>query len=234
MPGSRTRTRTRVAMALCAALAMVSPCLHGQQPKAPAPAKYQFKIGVLPFVDNTASGGEEVGSAVGRAVQAELTHSTSLIGRVLKLAEGTSADDVDGEKAIEIGKSGNVDVVLVGMVLEATSNESQKRIQSPRIFGQTVGGNTRSVTSVVTLQGVLYGVVDGSKIDSIRVTGRATDRKVGADVSTDFGSISTGGSSFENSPIGKALHDAVAQMVKLISADQGKMARNQPATEAPK
>ena len=234
MLGSRTRIRSCVAVTLFAGLALVSPCLHGQQPKASAPEKYQFKIGVLPFVDNTGSGGEEVGSAVSRAVQAELTHSTSLIGRVLKLSEGMSADDVDGEKATEIGKSGNVDVVLVGMVLEATSDESQKSIQSPSIFGQTAGGNARSVKSVVTLQGVLYNVVDGKKIDSIRVTGRATDRKVGAEVSTDFGSISSGGSSFERSPIGKALHDAVAQMVKKIAADQSKMVRNQPTAEAPK
>jgi hypothetical protein len=112
-------------------------------------------------------------------------------------------------------------------VLEADSEESQKGVQSPSIFGQSAGASSRSVTSVVTLQGDLYNVVDGQKIESIRVTGRATDRKLGTDVSTDFGSISTGGSSFESSPIGKALHDAVAQLVKGTAANQSKMVGNE-------
>jgi len=229
MLGARIKTRsTGFALSLFAVLAMASPSLLGQQAKAPATTKYQFKVGLLPFIDSTGSEDEEMGAAVSRAVQAELSHSTQLIGRVLKLEEGVSADAVDGEKAAEIGKSANVDVVLVGMVLEATSEESERSVQAPSIFGQSIGGSTRSVKSVVTLQGDLYNVVDGQKIDSIRVTGRASDTKVGADVSTDLGAISTGGTSFQKSPIGKALNSAVLQLVKKIAADQPKMVRNQP------
>ena len=212
------------ALTLIAACTLV-PAAAGQQTKAPA--KYQFKIGVLPFVDNTGSGGEDVGVAVGRAVQAEITHSTQLIGKVLAGA----ADNVDGARAAEIGREAKVDVVLVGLVLEASSEESNKNVQSRSIFGQTVGGSSRTVSSVVTLQGDLYNVADGEKIESLRVTGKATDRKVGADVSTDFGSISTGGSSFDKSPIGKALQQAVADLVKRINALQSKMVPNPQPTE---
>ena len=169
----------------------------------------------------------EESPAGARSVQAELTHSTPLIGRVL----AGGSEDVDGAKAAEIGRSAGVDVVLVGLVLEATSEESNKNVSSSSIFGQTIGGNARSVSSVVTLQGDLYNVADGQKIDSIRVTGRATNRKVGAAVSTDFGSISTGGTSFESSPIGKALHNAVADLVKRVAALQPKMVPNQAPTE---
>ncbi len=84
-----------------------------------------------------------------------------------------NADDVDAAKATEMGRSGNVDVVLVGLVLGATSEESSKNVRTRSIFGQAVGGNSRSVSSVVTLQGDLYNVAGGQKIDSIRVTGRA-------------------------------------------------------------
>jgi hypothetical protein len=226
-----TRRRIGFGLALLAALATASPSVLGQQAKAPESAKYQFKVGLLPFVDNTASGDETVGIAISRAVQAEFSHSTPMIGRVLKLADGVSAGDVDSEKAVEIGKSNNVDVVMVGTVLEASSEESQRSVQSPSLGGQTVGGNVRSVKSVVTLQADLYNVVDGHKIDSIRMTGRASDTKLGTDVTTDFGSISSGGSSFDASPIGKALHNAVVDLVKKIAADQPKMLRNQPPTE---
>lgn len=230
MPAPTTCRPLTVFVLVSVAVIAIVAAPAGQQAKT-QPARYQFKVGVLPFVDNTGSGGSDAGTAVGRAVQAELTHSTQLIGRVLKLADGVSADDVDGAKAVEMGQGAKVDVVLVGLVLEANSEESQRNIQSPTVYGQSVGGNVRSVTSVVTLQGDLYNVADGRKIDSIRVTGRATDRKLGADVSTDFGSISSGGSSFENSPIGKALHNAVADLVKQINALQSKMVPNHPPGE---
>jgi len=97
---------TGVAIALAGAVvAVAAPPVGAQRAKAAETARYQCKLGVPPFVDNTGSGGEQVGTTVGRAVQAELTHSTSLIGRVLKLEEGVNSEDVDGEKAIEIARN---------------------------------------------------------------------------------------------------------------------------------
>ena len=220
------RIRFVLAAALCAALATMAPGLRAQDSKPQAAGSYQFKIGVLPFVDNTGTGNDATGPAVSRAVQAELTHSTKLIGRALKLDDGVSADAVDSDKAVEIGKSRNVDVVVVGLVLEATSEESEKGISTGALFGQSVGGHARSVKASITLQGDLYNVSDGSKIDSFRVSGHASETKVGADVSTDLGGISTDGSTFDSSPIGKAMNAAVAELVKKINASQGKMIRN--------
>jgi hypothetical protein len=194
--------------------------------------KYQYKVGVLPFVDNTGSGGEDLGVALGRAVQAEIAHSTELVGRVLKLDEGTNPEDIDGEKAVEIARARKVDVVLVGTVLDANSEESDKSVSGPSIFGQHVSGSTRSVKAVVMLQGDLYNVATGKVIESIRVTGRASETKVGANVSTTLGDLSSGGASFQSSPIGKALHNAVADLVKRIATAQPKMVRYQPPSAA--
>lgn len=222
-----------VALGSFLTLALCGSFSAGQAPqkKSLTDFKYQHKVGVLPFVDNTGSGGADLGVALGRAVQAEIAHSTDLVGRILKLEEGTSPEDVDTEKAVEIGRARRVDTVLVGTVLQADSEESEKSAQTPSIFGQSVGARTRSVKAVVTLQGDLYNVATGKLIESIRVTGRASDTKVGADVSTDLGSISTGGASFQNSPIGKALHNAVADLVTRIKAGQPKMTRYQPVEE---
>lgn len=214
------------ALVLVALAAALSPPLTGQEPKPSSAAKSQIRVGLLPFIDNTVSGGEDVGIAVSRAVQAELTHSTSLVGRVLTL-DGVKPDDLDGEKAVEIGRERGVDAVLLGTVLEATSEESGKNIQSPSVFGQSVGGGAQSVKGTVTLQGDLYNVADGTKIESIRVTGQASDRKVGTNVQTSLGGLSTGGSSFQNSALGKALNNAVADLVKRIAAEQRKITRGQ-------
>ena len=207
---------------LAAVALLVSVSLTGQESKQVATAKYQFKVGLIPFIDNTMSGGAEVGVAVSRAVQAELTHSTDLIGRAIKL-DDVAPEDVDGEKAVQIGRARSVDVVLIGTVLDATAEQSDKNVQSPSILGQSVGGGSRSVKAAVTLQGDLYSVADGKLIESIRVTGRASETKLGADVYTTLGSVSTGGSSFQDSAIGKALTSAVAELVKRIAADQKKM-----------
>ncbi|MGB6430564.1 MAG: CsgG/HfaB family protein [Candidatus Acidiferrales bacterium] len=190
--------------------------------------KYQFKIGVLPFVDNTGSGGDDMGAALSRAVQAEFTHSTDLEGRVVPLDQGMAASDVDDAKAVELGRAHRVDVVLVGTVLEASSEQTSKSGNGPSFGGITLGGSANSMKATVTLQGDIYNTTTGKKIDSIRVTGNDSETKVGTDVSTDLGGLSSGGASFDNAPIGKALHKAVADLTKKIAAEESQMIRYQP------
>jgi hypothetical protein len=224
---------TGSALLLAAGFWIVMAKTSAQEKQSPTGSKYQYKVGVLPFVDNTGSQGQDLGTALGRALQVEIAHSSDLMGRVLKLDEGTNPEDVDGQKAVEIGKAQKVDTVLVGTVLEANSEESEKSGQGASIFGQSVGGSVHSMKATVTLQGDLYDVTTGAKIESIRVTGKTSATKVGADVSTTLGDFSNGDPSFQNSPIGKALHNALADLVKRIAADETKMTRFQGEAKPP-
>jgi OmpA-OmpF porin, OOP family len=183
----------------------------------------QFKVGVLPFVDNTGSNNAEVAGSVSRAVQAEMTHSTQLQGRVLTLAQDVDPNSVDADKAIAMARAQNVDVVIVGTILEANSESSNKGGNGPSIGGFSIGGNKQTQKATVTLQADLYNVQTGQKIDSIRQSGTATQSKVGTDVDTGIGGISTGGASFDNSAMGKAFHSAVTDLVKKINSEQGQM-----------
>ena len=198
------------------------------QNSQPSDASYQFKVGVLPFADNTGSGGNELSGALSRSVQAEMTHSTDLEGRVLKPEDNTTPDQIDGEKAVAIGKAKKVDVVLVGTVLEATSEQSQHSVQGPSIFGQSLGGSSHSVHAVVTLQGDLYSVTTGKKLASIRSKGEDSQNKVGANVSSSLGDLSSNSNAFDNAPIGKALHKAVSDLVQKVNAQKSQMARYTP------
>ncbi len=211
---------------LFAVMMIASVALSAQEKKSLEGFKYQFKVGVLPFMDGT-GGGEDTGVVVGRALQAELAHSTNLMGRVLKLKEGMSAEEIDSEKAVEFGKERRVDVVIVGTVLEASNEESESNIDGPSIFGQSAGVAGRSMKAVVTIQGDLFNVANGKQIGSFRATGKASDTKVGANVSTTLGELSNSASS-EKSPIGKALQKAVAELVKNIAATEAKMLRYTP------
>jgi OOP family OmpA-OmpF porin len=219
----------RIAAVLCAFafIALVATVPARTQPNTANPqaagSKYQFKVGVLPFVDNTASGGEDLGSALSRAVQAEFTHSTDIEGRVVKLDQGTAATDVDAQKAVAIGRAQGVDVIIVGTVLEANSERSSKGGSGPSFGGFSLGGSANSMKATVTLQADIYDVTTGKKLDSIRVTGTDSQTKVGSDVYTGIGSMSTGGASFDNAPIGKALHKAVADLTKRVAAEEPQM-----------
>ncbi len=182
----------------------------------------QFSIGVLPFADNTGSG-QDISGSVSRAVQAEILHSTHLNGRVLSLDSGVTPNNLDPQHALAIGRTQGVDVVVIGTVLEATSSQSSGSAGLPSFGGISLGGRKQSTKAQVTLQADLYNTTTGQKIDSIRQTGNASQTKIGADVSTDLGSMNSGGDSFDNSALGKAFHQAVANVVKEISGDQGQM-----------
>jgi outer membrane protein OmpA-like peptidoglycan-associated protein len=124
-------------------------------------------------------------------------------------------------------------VVLVGTIIEADSQQSSSSANLPSFGGISLGGSKTSVKATVTLQADLYSTSTGQKIDSFQQTGNASQSKIGSDVSTGLGSISSGGSGFDNSAIGKAFHTAVIALVKQINSDQGQMAHYTPAAAAP-
>ena len=150
-----------------------------------------YKIGLLPFVDNTGSGGQDLSAALSRAVQAEIAHSSQLQGRAIALDNGVNPTSIDATKAVQIGQAQNVDVVMLGTVIEATSQQASKAINGPSIGGFHVGGSAQEIKAVVTLQGDLYDVTTGKQIESIRVTGNASQKGIGGDVNTTLGDLSS-------------------------------------------
>jgi len=216
---NRTRTKytiTHIAFLALAVLVLAFPLLTNGQ-------SGQFKIGVLPFADNTGSNAGEVAGAVSRAVQAEIVHSTQLQGRVLTLDPSANPNNLDPDKALAIGRAQDVDVVVIGTILEAHSEQSNSSTRAPSIGGFSLGGNKQSVKASVTLQADLFSTATGQKIDSIRQTGTASQTKIGADADTSLGGLNTGGSSFDNSAMGKAFHSAVTDLVKKMNSEQAQM-----------
>jgi hypothetical protein len=176
------------------------------------------KIGVLPFLDASGAMHGDTAAALSRLVQAEMSHSApNLSAKVIALDSATKLEDLDQEKAVQIAKSANVDVVLLGTVLEAKSSESTKGGWLPSIAGQAANVQVRSVKANVTLQGDLYRVADSGKIASLRVPGSHSDNKFGGGVYTNLGAWDGHSSVFLDSPLGKALQKAVTDLVKKIS-----------------
>ncbi|MGA7966827.1 MAG: OmpA family protein [Gammaproteobacteria bacterium] len=181
-----------------------------------------YEIGVLPFVDTTNSGGQGFPMALAREVAAQIAKSQGMKARVLPLGNGVSPADVTPTQAVKIGRTQGVDAVLLGTVLEASAKQSSQQSGDFSIGGFSVGGSVHSVKANVTLQGSLYDVTNGQKIDAFQAAGNISKTGVGADVGTDLGDFSTS-NSFESSPIGKALIAATGNLVKHVAGDKSKM-----------
>ena len=176
------------------------------------------KIGILPFLDASGAMRGDTAAALSRLVQAEMSHSApTLSAKVLTLDASTKLESLDQEKAVEIAKAAGVDVVLLGTVLEAKSSESTKGGWLPPIAGQSANVQVRSVKANVMLQGDLYRIADSGKVASLRVPGSHSDNKFGGGVYTNLGAWDGHSSVFLDSPLGKALQEAVTGLVKKIS-----------------
>jgi hypothetical protein len=178
-----------------------------------------IKVGIFPFADATASGNRSAGTDVGRTMASEVTHTTTLVPRMLAADGSTRAEDLDGEKAVAIGREQKVDLVFMGTVLEARTQESNRSGWMPSIKGQSGSVNIRRIKATVTLQGELYDVATGQRIFSVRVTGNDTNNALGGTAYTTFGAWGNDSyRSFLDSPLGKALQAALTDMTKKVAA----------------
>jgi len=191
-----------------------------QTPASPAPAGDRaLKVGIFPFADATASGNRSVGADVGRTMASEVTHSTTMIPRMLAADGSIKVEDLDGEKAVAIGREQKVDLVFVGTVLEARTQESNKSGWLPSIKGQSGSVSVHRVNATVTLQGELYDVPSGKRIFSVRVTGKDSNNALGGTAYTTFGAWGNDNyRTFLDSPLGKALQAALVDMTKKVAA----------------
>ena len=171
------------------------------------------KVGVLPFED--ASGvGAQFGENVAKFIRSEFLKNKTITPKFIqyKPAEG-EATTVDVDKAVELGKKNGVDFVVIGTILEAEASNSSSGVGGISVLGQSVGSSVRTVTATITIQGDLVSVKEGKLLESFRSNGSKTDASVGADVSTEWGSVNSDNQNGDNSPNAKALREAVEDLV---------------------
>jgi hypothetical protein len=181
-------------------------------------AQETVTIGILPLVDATGASGDP-GTLVARTLQAEFIRSTTVTGRILTLPQDLRADQIDSAKALEIGRSQNTDYVLLGTILQAGVQESTKGGFSPSILRQSAGVNVRTAKASVILQAVVFKTKTGERAANLRVEGKSSQTKVSGTAYTSLGSWGNNNyQAFLESPLGKAIADAVANLVKETGA----------------
>jgi curli biogenesis system outer membrane secretion channel CsgG len=112
---------------------------------------------------------------------------------------------------VAAASSVEVDLVVSGTVLEATTERSSNRVSTyglPTGGYGNVGGSLTKVKAKVVIQVELIDATTGQTVDTFEVEGADTDVGVGADIYTTLGSFGAGDSGWDKSPMGKALREA--------------------------
>ena len=175
------------------------------------------KIGILPFED-AAGVGPAFGEQVAKYIRSEFLKDKKFLPKFIAYKPGENeSSSIDVEKAIELGKKNGVEYIVIGTILEAESNSSSSGLGGIHVLGQSVGSSLRTVSATITIQGDLISVKKGELVESFRETGSKTDPSVGADVSTEWGSLNSDQNSGNKTPNAAALREAVEKLVEEMS-----------------
>jgi len=176
------------------------------------------KLGILSFEDASGAGAE-LGELVAKQIRSEFLKDQKFTPKLIqyKPKDEEELTTVDVDKAIELGKKNGVEYVLIGTILEAESSSSSSGGGGVSVLGQSVGSSVQTVKATITIQGELVSLKQGKQVASFRVTGSKTDRSVGGEVSTEWGSVGSDAGADSSAPTIKTLRDAVEKLVKEVS-----------------
>lgn len=209
----------RTAVALCLAA--------GSLVAARTPAAEPLRVGLLPFDFAVEEGSSATAAkALAKLLRAQMIKTPGLQPLVLEPPEGRQPP-LSPKAIVEVAGQADVQLVITGTVLEATTTHSSNRASSyglPTGGYGAVGGSLSRVKAKVVMQVELVDPATGQVFDTFEVEGSNTDVGVGADLSTTLGSFDVGDSGWDKSPMGKALREVAEKASKEIAKRGAKRA----------
>jgi hypothetical protein len=184
------------------------------------PAAEPGSVGIVPF-DVTAvdgAGAAEAGRVLATLVRVEMLKNRQLRPQLVTLP-ADARPPLGPKQAAAIGQAADVEFVLLGTVLEATTTRSTNRAASALggIVGSTsIGGSVSRTTGKVTLHAELVNAATGT-FDAFEVDASNTDVGIGADLWTTLGSFNTGDDGWQKTPFGKALREAAGKLTTEVA-----------------
>lgn len=188
---------------VCLALLVLAPVsAHAAEP---------VRVGLLPFDFAIEQGATtSAADALAKLMRAEMIKSRQLQPVVLEPPPGRPTP-LAPSAIVAAASSAEVDLVVSGTVLEASTERSSNRASTyglPTGGYGNVGASVTKVKARVVMQVELIDATTGQTFDSFEVEGSDTDVGVGADIYTTLGSFGAGDSGWDKSPMGKALREA--------------------------
>jgi curli biogenesis system outer membrane secretion channel CsgG len=194
----------------------------------PARAADPVRVGVLPFDFATEQRATtSAADALARLMRAEMIKARQLQPVVLEPPPGKPAPLAPSAIVVAAAPA-EVDLVVSGTVLEATTERSSNRASTyglPTGGYGNVGASVTKVKARVVMQVELVDPATGQTFDSFEVEGSNTDVGVGADIYTTLGSFGSGDSGWDKSPMGKALREAAQKGASEVARRAAKRAK---------
>lgn len=181
-------------------------------------AQNRLRVGLLPFdVANVDGGSREAASALAKLVRAQLITDKRVQPVLIDVTEGTKLP-LSAKQLAAIAQENDVQLIVAGTILEATTQRGSNRISTGSIGGRIGGGIGGSMTRTradVKMHVELAGG-DGEVSETFEVEGSNTDVGVGTDVWTAIGSFDVGDEGWDKSPMGKALREAAQKLASEV------------------
>lgn len=190
-----------------------------------AAAQDRVRVGLLPFdVASVEGGTPQAAEAMAKLVRAQMISSRTLQPVLLQVPAGARLPLTE-EQLAALAAEQNVALIVSGTILDASVTRGSNRVHTGSIGSiagiGSVGGSMSKTSAEVQLH-VELANAEGRVVHNFEVEGDNTDVGVGADLWTTLGGFDVGESSWDKSPMGKALREAAEKLASEVNKNRNR------------
>jgi hypothetical protein len=179
-----------------------------------AAAQDRTRIGLLPFdVANVSGGTHTAAQALAKLVRVEMITDKRVQPILLEVPPGARLP-LSASQLAALATEHDLQMIIAGTILEAETTRGSNRVSTRGLggrLGSSVGTSVSRTRAEVSMHVEL--VTRAGEVDhAFQVEGTNTDVGVGADIWTSLGGFDVGDTSWDKSPMGKALREAAQKL----------------------
>jgi hypothetical protein len=179
-----------------------------------AAAQDRTRIGLLPFdVANVSGGTHTAAQALAKLVRVEMITDKRVQPILLEVPSGARLP-LSASQLAALATEHDLQMIIAGTILEAETTRGSNRVSTRGLggrLGSSVGTSVSRTRAEVSMHVEL--VSRAGEVDhAFQVEGTNTDVGVGADIWTSLGGFDVGDTSWDKSPMGKALREAAQKL----------------------
>jgi hypothetical protein len=172
------------------------------------------RIGLLPFdVANVSGGTHTAAQALAKLVRVEMITDKRVQPILLEVPPGARLP-LSASQLAALATEHDLQMIIAGTILEAETTRGSNRVSTRGLggrLGSSVGTSVSRTRAEVSMHVEL--VTRAGEVDhAFQVEGTNTDVGVGADIWTSLGGFDVGDTSWDKSPMGKALREAAQKL----------------------
>jgi hypothetical protein len=179
-----------------------------------AAAQERTRIGLLPFdVANVSGGTHTAAQALAKLVRVEMITDKRVQPILLEVPSGARLP-LSAAQLAALAAEHDLQMIIAGTILEAETTRGSNRVSTRGLggrLGSSVGTSVSRTRAEVSMHVEL--VTRAGDVDhAFQVEGTNTDVGVGADIWTSLGGFDVGDTSWDKSPMGKALRESAQKL----------------------